>query len=461
MFFREKKKEKKKVICTCLICGYYYNPEEGYNRIENLCQDCSNKISRTEDLYSIDFSKDKKSSSKQHIDFLKAKRQELYKVFLSQQSQDSAINLFGFSLYTGNEIDNSEGGQSQYYNRYLKIYKGIAIDEIKKVLQENNTNKFTQLPTQNFKNCILCGEETLEAPFCDKCKSSHSNVELLDILNRAVSPKSIAELPPHPVAEMKTHPCFFCGAETTERFCPECIGKYASQNVGIVINNLEKVTKIQEVGEDFSFSPKTKYNQCLFCKAETPDVFCSKCSDKYAGKNLAIIINDLREVKRIQEVDKYYSFAIHRCEDGHVVRSKSEVIIDDFLYRHRIWHVYEKPLTVNGVTIHPDFYLPQYDVYIEHLGYRGYKKYDNQTEFKKALYDKKVVYTTEEDISQIEEVLSRKLASVIQPKYKELPSEGFTNCVICNAGTRGHAFCRSCWENYSDDQLLDILNRKR
>ncbi|MEG1805458.1 MAG: hypothetical protein RR327_03590, partial [Clostridia bacterium] len=45
-------------------------------------------------------------------------------------------------------------------------------------------------------------------------------------------------------------------------------------------------------------------------------------------------------------------------------------------------------------------------------------------------------------------------------KYEELPTDGFDNCVICGEKTNGYAFCKLCWKDYSNDELLDILNGK-
>ena len=65
-----------------------------------------------------------------------------------------------------------------------------------------------------------------------------------------------------------------------------------------------------------------------------------------------------------------------RCDDGHYVRSKNEQLIDNWLYKHNICHAYE-PLFIdnrNGEKYHPDFYIPQYKLFIEMWGYddQGY-----------------------------------------------------------------------------------------
>ncbi len=42
--------------------------------------------------------------------------------------------------------------------------------------------------------------------------------------------------------------------------------------------------------------------------------------------------------------------------------------------------------------------------------------------------------------------------------YESLPKEGFTECVLCGNKTKGHAFCKDCWEEHDDEDLLEMLN---
>lgn len=44
-------------------------------------------------------------------------------------------------------------------------------------------------------------------------------------------------------------------------------------------------------------------------------------------------------------------------------------------------------------------------------------------------------------------------------RYTQLPTEGFSQCVACGAKTSGYAFCRECFHKYSDEEMLDILNK--
>lgn len=56
----------------------------------------------------------------------------------------------------------------------------------------------------------------------------------------------------------------------------------------------------------------------------------------------------------------------YRTEDGHWVRSRAEVIIDDWLYSHNIMHAYERKLPEKSYRC--DFYIPSGNVYIEFWG---------------------------------------------------------------------------------------------
>jgi hypothetical protein len=62
------------------------------------------------------------------------------------------------------------------------------------------------------------------------------------------------------------------------------------------------------------------------------------------------------DVTNEQEIDVRLRYeAKFRCEDGHYVRSKNEVIIDNWLFNHNISHAYEKK--VLGLNMLCDFYI--------------------------------------------------------------------------------------------------------
>ncbi len=70
--------------------------------------------------------------------------------------------------------------------------------------------------------------------------------------------------------------------------------------------------------------------------------------------------------------------------DGTRVRSKSEQYIADWLYRHSIKYEYEPLLNVKDFAFHPDFYIPEADLYIEHVSDKSYPTKDKEEQFQKG-----------------------------------------------------------------------------
>lgn len=103
--------------------------------------------------------------------------------------------------------------------------------------------------------------------------------------------------------------------------------------------------------------------------------------------------------------------AKHRTKDGHYVRSKSEVIIDDTLYDYGLVHAYEKKVPIEE-ELYTDFYLPSGKVYIEFWGLENDQKYMDRKKKKIELYNKyelKLIELNENDISNLDDHLPKKL----------------------------------------------------
>jgi len=77
----------------------------------------------------------------------------------------------------------------------------------------------------------------------------------------------------------------------------------------------------------------------------------------------------------------------YRTKDGHWVRSRAEVIIDDALYYYEVPHAYERKIPVEE-EIYSDFYLPQVKVYIEFWGLENDEKYAQRKKEKISIYQK-------------------------------------------------------------------------
>lgn len=171
-------------------------------------------------------------------------------------------------------------------------------------------------------------------------------------------------------------------------------------------------------------------SRCITCGKKTDGLlFCTGCYKKYHKKELLFKIT---ECSSVELLDEDYE-GRYTCKDGHVVKSKSEREIDNYLFEKGIPHAYEKELPYGKTekeVLHPDFYLPHYlgkdkHVYIEHWGYDDNNRdYQKTKKFKLPIYEKlgiTLVCTYEKtDTGDIDATLDRKL-------NKENIDEGIIN----------------------------------
>jgi ATP-dependent DNA helicase RecQ len=100
-------------------------------------------------------------------------------------------------------------------------------------------------------------------------------------------------------------------------------------------------------------------------------------------------------------VDKFKLGRIYQTLSGHMVRSKSEVIIANILFERKIPFEYEAELLVDGEQFSPDFTIKWKGktYYWEHLGLLEQEQYKSEWEIKEAMYQKhypgKLITTTE------------------------------------------------------------------
>jgi hypothetical protein len=103
----------------------------------------------------------------------------------------------------------------------------------------------------------------------------------------------------------------------------------------------------------------------------------------------------------------------HKTKIGAFVRSKSELIIADSLFDNGYRFQYEKTMFLDDNVIHPDFYLPDCELIIEHLGlYESSPKYREDWAWREDLYKKhnlKYLVLRESDINDINKNLLTKL----------------------------------------------------
>lgn len=104
------------------------------------------------------------------------------------------------------------------------------------------------------------------------------------------------------------------------------------------------------------------------------------------------------------------------------VQSQGEKLIAEFLDDCKIGYDYDEQITLKGNEknkrghdtswCRPDFYLTEFHIIIEYWGLKGTKDYDKHSEEKKRLYkeaNQRFISITPSDLSNIEEILTKKL----------------------------------------------------
>jgi len=103
--------------------------------------------------------------------------------------------------------------------------------------------------------------------------------------------------------------------------------------------------------------------------------------------------------------------ANYRCMDGHYVRSRAEVMIDNWLYTNGIAHAYERKLPIES-DVYSDFYIKSGNVYIEFWGMESDAKYakrkaKKQQEYAEHEFD--LIELNDNDLNHLDDILPRKL----------------------------------------------------
>lgn len=114
--------------------------------------------------------------------------------------------------------------------------------------------------------------------------------------------------------------------------------------------------------------------------------------------------------KELQDIRLKYP-ADKRTSDGHYVRSRAELLIDNYFYSNGIVHAYEKKLNIDEV-VYCDFYLPEKKIYVEFWGMEDDEKYLERKRKKLEIYARygfTLVELSDSDIENLDEALEGKL----------------------------------------------------
>ncbi|MBE6630900.1 MAG: hypothetical protein E7624_08650 [Ruminococcaceae bacterium] len=152
---------------------------------------------------------------------------------------------------------------------------------------------------------------------------------------------------------------------------------------------------------------------CIICgEPSNGKHFCVSCYHEYKNRSVDIRLKNLKFEMILDD----YGNLKYKCEDGRYVRSLQEQSIANTLWSLDIKYVYEEKVYYyteeeNAKSISPDFFLPKYNLYIEHIGFTS-KKHDSITQYKQKIYDeqgKKVIFTSPENLQDFKDFIKRTL----------------------------------------------------
>lgn len=103
---------------------------------------------------------------------------------------------------------------------------------------------------------------------------------------------------------------------------------------------------------------------------------------------------DRVHIDKAKRSSSYQDMKFYTTLNGTRVRSKSEQYIADWLYRHNIKFEYEPNINFSDFAFEPDFFIPEANLYLEHVSKMSFPTRDKEEQFFKA--NKLLVKTFEE-----------------------------------------------------------------
>lgn len=165
-------------------------------------------------------------------------------------------------------------------------------------------------------------------------------------------------------------------------------------NVGRSVGGIQKE---HQSGGTYVLWPDSALNNKIFLKAIKPTEFLAP--DKPVHE----------VISPTNKTDNKYPDTLLKAKDGHLVRSRAELIIDNLLYDYGLTHAYERELTTEE-TVYSDFYIPARNgkenkgkaVYIEFWGIKDNEKYLERKKVKQEIYKKHNLNLIELDDSHLD-----------------------------------------------------------
>jgi len=183
-----------------------------------------------------------------------------------------------------------------------------------------------------------------------------------------------------------------------------------------LFNKLKKLTLIDNTGKLTQNGIKNggeykKYMGTQYISWKDKDTIISSLNKKSIFQKLISpkTKNPSKEKETSNDIRKKYKTLEYRTEDGHYVRSKAELIVDNWLYNKGIVHAYEKKLPTEENLL-SDFYIPTKNIYIEYWGYENEAKYLKRKQIKQKIYKKynfNLIELNDKDIQNLDDILPK------------------------------------------------------
>ena len=231
--------------------------------------------------------------------------------------------------------------------------------------------------------CIVCGEESNNLPLCSYCYKSYKRFfdhgEDLSYCNKSLKFALLKLL------------AYFDGLENDD---------IDDDKTGFLI---DLCSMVRPIVEDENYFGENE-DKILISKLQ-------KENEKLKEQLQQNIINkdDFSDPRKKWP-------AKYRCRDGHYVRSRAELLIDNWLHAERISHVYEKQVTFpNNEKCLCDFYLHDHGAYIEFWGKTDdyyIKRKNIKTELYKTLKNIKLIELDDKSLENLDDILENYISSL-------------------------------------------------
>jgi len=170
---------------------------------------------------------------------------------------------------------------------------------------------------------------------------------------------------------------------TLRTFHSLCYAIIRNYGVNEFDNKFKILTDQKASGEDFSKNSATETPFEIIHK-----ILIEKCeSNNYLLDFKKYVLDYLIDKIHLKKNKRFFSpqdGKYYTTLNGTKVRSKSEQYIADWLYRHSIKFEYEPKVNFKDFDFHPDFYIPEANVYLEHISNKSYPTTQKELQFKKA-----------------------------------------------------------------------------